>query len=96
MKEERCAEVLKAIAPPSRIKIIKVLEKGQKCVKELEELIGIKQSNLSQHLRILKDKGIIDCRRRGMEVCYRIKDRGILEIINCLENLFARGRGDDR
>jgi len=47
-------------------------------------------------LRILKDKGIIDCRRRGMEVCYRIKDRGILEIINCLENLFARGRGDDR
>jgi len=70
MQEYVVAGVLKVLGHPSRIKILKALEKGHRCVKDLEATVGIKQSNLSQHLRILKDKGILECERRGMEVCY--------------------------
>jgi len=91
LQEDQIADVLKALAHPSRIKIIKVLEKEERCVKDLEKLVMIKQSNLSQHLRILKDKGILECEREGMEVCYRIKDRKILDVIKCTEKFFTQG-----
>lgn len=91
MQEDQIAEVLKALAHPSRIRILEVLEKGPKCVKELEKLVMIKQSNLSQHLRILKDRGILECKREGMEVCYQIRDRRILNVIKCVEKFFTSG-----
>lgn len=92
MQEEKIAEVFKALAHPSRIKILQILEeKGEKCVRELEGLIKIKQSNLSQHLRILKDREIIECERRGMEVCYRIKNRKIINVIKCARKIFIEG-----
>jgi len=73
MQEYIEADILKVLGHPSRIKILKALEKRHRCVKDLEATVGIKQSNLSQHLRILKDKGILECERRGMEVCYCVK-----------------------
>ena len=95
MKEENMAEVLRAVAHPSRIKILQILGRNQKCVKDLEQLVNIKQSNLSQHLRILKDRGIVECERRGMEVCYRIKNRKILDVIMCAKKFFTPGGKDD-
>ena len=89
------AEVLRAVAHPSRIKILQILGRNQKCVKDLEQLVNIKQSNLSQHLRILKDRGIVECERRGMEVCYRIKNRKILDVIMCAKKFFTPGGKDD-
>lgn len=91
MQEYQIAEILKALSHPSRIKILQVLEKGEMCVGELEGLIKIKQSNLSQHLRILKDRRILECERRGMEVCYWIRDRKVLDVIKCAKNFFTRG-----
>lgn len=95
MEEENMAEVLRAVAHPSRIKILQILGRNQKCVKDLEQLVNIKQSNLSQHLRILKDRGIVECERRGMEVCYRIKNRKILDVIMCAKKFFTPGGKDD-
>ena len=95
MKEESMAEILRAVAHPSRIKILQILGRNQKCVKDLEQLVNIKQSNLSQHLRILKDRGIVECERRGMEVCYRIKNRKILDVIMCAKKFFTSGGKDD-
>jgi len=95
LEEENMAEVLRAVAHPSRIKILQILGRNQKCVKDLEQLVNIKQSNLSQHLRILKDRGIVECERRGMEVCYRIKNRKILDVIMCAKKFFTPGGKDD-
>ena len=89
MQEEQIAEILKIIAHPSRIKILQTLENEQRCVRDLEELVKIKQSNLSQHLRILKDKGILSCERRGMEVCYQIKEKKILDIIKFIKKFLT-------
>lgn len=89
MQEDRIAEVFKALAHPSRIRILQILEeKGEKCVRELERLVKIKQSNLSQHLRILKERGIIECERKGMEICYRIKNKKVMNVIKCAEKFF--------
>ncbi len=89
MQEEQIAEILRAIAHPSRIKILQILENEQRCVRDLERLVKIKQSNLSQHLRILKDKGILNCERKGMEVCYQIKEKKILDIINFMKKFLT-------
>jgi len=89
LQEEQIAEILRAIAHPSRIKILQILENEQRCVRDLERLVKIKQSNLSQHLRILKDKGILNCERKGMEVCYQIKEKKILDIINFMKKFLT-------
>ena len=51
----------------------------------------MKQSNLSQHLRILKEREVLECERKGMEVCYRIKNKKILDVIRCTEKFFTSG-----
>jgi ArsR family transcriptional regulator len=88
VSESQVAQILKALAHPHRIRIVQALEKREHCVHELERRLQIKQSNLSQHLRILRDQGILDCQRRGMIVCYRIHNRRVLDVIkssrNCL------------
>jgi len=89
MREEITADFLKLLGHPSRIKILTSLENGYKCVRDLESVVGITQSNLSQHLRILKDKGILEHERRGTEICYRIRNRNALDIIRFAEKLFA-------
>jgi len=89
MREEITADFLKVLGHPSRIKILTSLENGSRCVRDLESVVGITQSNLSQHLRILKDKGILEHERRGTEICYWIKNRNALDIIRFAEKLFT-------
>jgi len=93
LQENEIAEIFKVLSHSSRIKILRVLEKDEGCVRDLEQCVRIKQSNLSQHLRILKDKGIVECERNGMEVCYRIKDKKIMTIIKYVEKFLTSGRG---
>lgn len=86
-KEERLeewAEFLKALAHPVRLKIISVLIEGKQCVKNLSELLQTSQPNVSQHLGILRNKGILGCKRDGSIVCYYIKDQKVIEIYKIL------------
>jgi len=92
MSEDQIAEILKALAHPSRIKILQALKEDAKCVRELEEILKIKQSNLSQHLKILRNRGILEYERKGIEVCYRIKNETVLEIIKCVDKLYRKER----
>ena len=89
MEQETIADFLKVLGHPSRIKILTSLENGYRCVRDLESVVGITQTNLSQHLRILKDKGILEHERRGTEICYWIKNRNALDIIRFAEKLFT-------
>ena len=57
--------VLKAAADPTRIRIVKMLERKSMCVCELTAVLGIQQSSVSHHLRILKDAGLVDDFRNG-------------------------------
>jgi len=81
---EELAEFFKVLAHPVRLKIIAILLEGKQCVKNLGELLNLSQPNVSQHLSILRAKGVVGCRREGPTICYYIKDDRVIKIYNLL------------
>jgi DNA-binding transcriptional ArsR family regulator len=82
---EKVSETLKALAHPARLKIVTGLLKDECNVAQMQKVLGLPQSTISQHLRTLKNVGIIKGRREGTKTCYRVIDmrvRKIVEIIN--------------
>ncbi len=83
------AEVFNALAHPLRLRIIEKLRNGPCCVCKIIPYVGAEQSNVSHHLSILKNAGIVRCEKRGLEVWYEVVDRRIFEIIDTLEECVA-------
>jgi ArsR family transcriptional regulator len=73
------AEFCKGMAHPKRIQIIATLKSGEKTVNELARLTRIPQANMSQHLSILRQLGLLVTRREGTNVYYSISDQRIVE-----------------
>ena len=76
----RIAEVLKAMADPTPLKILHCLHNGERCVSDILEVVGGSQANVSKHLSVLKRAGLVDCRRSGLNVYYKIIDEGVFTI----------------
>jgi len=66
--------VMKALSEPSRVKVVKMLQRKSMCVCELQEALGIAQSSVSKHLKILEDAGIVDHVKDGLWVNYHLTD----------------------
>ena len=66
--------VMKALSEPTRVKILKILEKRTMCVCELQTAIGAAQSTTSKHLKILEDAGIVESHKDGLWVNYSLAD----------------------
>ncbi|MCX8060895.1 MAG: metalloregulator ArsR/SmtB family transcription factor [Aquificaceae bacterium] len=81
---EEWAEFLKALAHPIRLKIVSVLIESRQCVKNLSDILQTSQPNVSQHLGVLRNKGIVGCKRDGSVVCYYIKDEKVVKIYEIL------------
>ncbi|SMP13437.1 transcriptional regulator, ArsR family [Desulfurobacterium pacificum] len=81
---EKVAEILKALGHPTRVKIIKYLADGEKCVKEIWQELEIPQPTVSQHINILKNAGIISYKKDGVKTCYKIEDPRVIDIIKLL------------
>lgn len=82
---EVAASMLKAIAHPMRIAILKHLEGGKRLtVTEIHELLGIEQSTTSHHLGILKDKGVLCSKREGKNTFYYLKHEILSQIVDCV------------
>ncbi len=73
------AEFCKGMAHPKRIRLLRTLKNGEKSVTELTRLTGIPQANLSQHLALLRQFGLLQTRRDGSNVYYNISDQRIVE-----------------
>ena len=81
---------LKAMAHPLRLKILCILGGvPEASVQELVEMVGTSQSNISQHLSILRDKEILGSRKDANKVYYRIGDERILRLIESLRSAFC-------
>jgi ArsR family transcriptional regulator len=78
------ARIFKALAHPGRLAILRRLLESECCVSEAEDCLGISQPNVSQHLKILKDAGLIAGRREKTRVCYRIADERVGRILGIL------------
>ena len=66
------AEISKTLANPIRLAILHSLRDGEKTVNELATLLGVRQSNLSQHLAVLRQRGIVKTRKQGASIFYRV------------------------
>lgn len=84
---ENQVKIFKALAHPIRLKIITKLVQGELCVCKLNEDVDFSQSNLSQHLRILKEADILNARKDGMWTYYSIKNNKILDILNIAKSM---------
>jgi DNA-binding transcriptional ArsR family regulator len=76
----RIAEVLKAMADPTRLKVLHSLQGGERCVSSILDLVGGSQANVSKHLSVLRKAGLVASRRDGVNVFYRITDPGVFAI----------------
>ncbi|MBP7733460.1 MAG: winged helix-turn-helix transcriptional regulator [Caldisericia bacterium] len=83
---ESAVAVFSALGSAKRLQIVFCLEKGEKSVSELSELISCRQSCTSQQLAILKNSGIVTARREGHEMFYRITRPCVLSFLSCLIN----------
>ncbi len=69
-------KTMKALSDPNRVKILKMLEKRCLCVCEIREALGIAQSTVSKHLKVLEEAGLVSYEKEGPWVNYRIADPG--------------------
>lgn len=83
---ENLAAIFKALSSETRLKIVMgLLEKKECNVNLMAEKLGIPQPNVSQHLAILKNHGIIEGYRKGTQICYRVIDKQTEEIIKAIK-----------
>lgn len=86
---ERASRSLKAMSHPLRLKILCTLGEREVSVQEIVERVGTSQSNISQHLAILRDKGILTCRKDANRVYYRVGDARTLRLIGMMRDVFC-------
>ncbi|RMD79003.1 MAG: ArsR family transcriptional regulator [Gammaproteobacteria bacterium] len=86
---ERASRALKALSHPIRLKILCVLGDREVAVQDIVEAVGTSQSNVSQHLAILREKGLLVCRREANRVYYRIEDPRMLRLIGMMREVFC-------
>lgn len=92
VKEEdidRASRSLKAISHPLRLKILCVLGEKEVSVQDIVDNVGTSQSNISQHLAILRDKGILASRKDANRVYYRVGDYRTLRLIGMMQEVFC-------
>lgn len=90
---ERAARSLKAMSHPIRLKILCVLGGQEISVQDIVDSVGTSQSNISQHLAILKDKGILNSRKDANRVFYKVGDVRTLRLIEMMRDVFCSHDG---
>lgn len=86
---DRASRSLKAMSHPLRLKILCTLGDQEVSVQEIVDSVGTSQSNISQHLAILRDKGILSARKDANKVFYRVSDHRTLRLIGMMQDVFC-------
>lgn len=90
---DAAGQLLKALSNPDRLLLLCQLSQGERNVSELETLLGIQQPTLSQQLAVLRREGLVDTRREGKQIYYRICSPAALGVIGTLYQLFCAQEG---
>jgi DNA-binding transcriptional ArsR family regulator len=91
---EDAADLLRALASPHRLAIVRHLDGGARCVHELVDALGVSQPLVSQHLRVLRAGHVVRAERRGREIAYSLADDHIAHIVH--DAVVHAGHGDRR
>jgi DNA-binding transcriptional ArsR family regulator len=84
------ADIFQALAHPTRIAIMELLENGELSAGELIEKLGMEQANVSQHLAILRGKRLVSNRKAGNQVFYSVRDPLISEVLALMRQYFQK------
>jgi len=79
------AKILKALAHPTRLYIVDVLSRGERCVRDLTKMVGDDMSTVSKHLSVLKSVGLVRDEKRGAEVFYSLRIGCVMGFFDCIE-----------
>jgi DNA-binding transcriptional ArsR family regulator len=90
---ERQAQIIKALAHPTRLFIVDELARGERCVCELTDMIGVEMPTVSRHLSLLKQAGILADEKRGSLVYYRLRVPCVLNFFKCVAAVQSNGCG---
>jgi len=92
---EKQADIAKAIAHPLRIAIIDFLKDGEQCVCDIAEFVGSERSNVSRHLSVMVNAGLLDYRKDGLKVIYKLKCACIMDFFSCVTDVIKRQSKDN-
>ena len=81
------SEFLKALSHPTRLAVLDILREGEQCVCHMEATLGLRQAYISQQLMILKNAGLIDSRRDGLNLYYRVLKPEIFNVLDRLNDV---------
>jgi ArsR family transcriptional regulator len=93
---QKQAQVAQAIGHPLRLEIIDFLKDGEQCVCDIAEQIGSERSNVSRHLSVMVNAGVLEYRKEGLKVIYRLKCPCILDFFSCISGVLKQQAKDDR
>ncbi|MBT3520817.1 MAG: winged helix-turn-helix transcriptional regulator [Gammaproteobacteria bacterium] len=89
---DRASRSIKAMSHPLRLKILCILGDSEFSVQDIVDTVGTSQSNISQHLGILKDKGVLATRKEANKVFYRVSDERTLKLLEMMRDVFCTPR----
>ena len=87
---EKQAEIVKAIAHPLRIAVVDFLKDGRQCVCDIAEHIGSERSNVSRHLSVMVNAGVLEYHKEGLKVIYKLKTPCILDFFSCVTGVLKQ------
>ena len=90
MGNQLISNLFKALSHPIRLQIVKLLKEKPLCVCDILPQIESEQSNTSQHLSVLKNQGIVESKKDGLMVIYKIKSPEVYQMIDIAEGIILR------
>ncbi|MBN1795202.1 MAG: winged helix-turn-helix transcriptional regulator [Sedimentisphaerales bacterium] len=90
------AEIMKSIAQANRLAVVAFLKDGEQCVCDIARHVGAERSNISRHLSVMVSAGVLDYRKDGLQVIYRLKTPCVLECLDCITNCLKEQIKEDK
>jgi len=84
------AEILKALAQPTRLKILELLRNGERCICEIVPAINGEQSNISRHISLMQKSHLVTTRKDGVKVMVKVSDPKLFEILDSISLLLKK------
>jgi DNA-binding transcriptional ArsR family regulator len=78
------ADLLRAISHPTRLAVLEILRDGEQCVCHMEATLGLRQANISQQLMILREAGLVEVRRDGLNMYYRVVKPAVFGVLDAV------------
>lgn len=87
LNDRELADAFKALGHPVRLALLRRIIAGEPCVSELQGEVGQSQPSISQHLGVLRDRGLVVPLRKGNRTCYRLRNEGLSELLELAESV---------